>query len=65
MSRGDVLPLDLGGGGGRGYGDPRAREGIEADLADGRITPTHAAEVYGYSGPVRHLPRSSSPSRSR
>jgi N-methylhydantoinase B len=49
LAQGDVLRLNLGGGG--GYGDPRARAraGIEADLADGRITPAHASEVYWYS----------------
>jgi N-methylhydantoinase B len=38
--------------GGGGYGDPRARDGglIEADLADGWITPDHARERYGFGG---------------
>lgn len=37
--------------GGGGYGDPRARERalIEADLADGWITPEHARERYGFA----------------
>jgi len=48
LAPGDVVRLELGGGG--GYGDPRerSRELVERDLADGRITAAHAAAVYGY-----------------
>jgi len=48
LEPGDVVRLELGGGG--GYGDPRerSRELVERDLADGRITAAHAAAVYGY-----------------
>lgn len=49
LEPGDVVRLELGGGG--GYGDPRqrARELIERDLADGRVTAPHATAVYGYT----------------
>jgi N-methylhydantoinase B len=48
LERGDVVRLDVGGGG--GYGDParRARALVEQDLADGRVTPAHAAVAYGH-----------------
>ncbi|HLE43661.1 MAG TPA: hydantoinase B/oxoprolinase family protein [Methylomirabilota bacterium] len=47
LEPGDVVRLELGGGG--GYGDPRqrAREAVERDLADGRVTPAQAGAVYG------------------
>ena len=49
LERGDVVRINVGGGG--GFGDPRARprERIERDIDDGRITPNHAAERYGYA----------------
>ena len=48
LAPGDLIRLETGGGG--GYGDPRARarEEIARDVADGRITPAHAAEAYGH-----------------
>jgi N-methylhydantoinase B len=47
LQRGDVLRVDRPGGG--GYGDPRQRTParLQADLADGYVTPAAAAEVYG------------------
>lgn len=50
LEPGDLVRLELGGGG--GYGDPRhrARELIERDLADGRVTAAQATAVYGHSG---------------
>jgi N-methylhydantoinase B len=52
LERGDVVRLELGGGGGYGAPRARARERVEADLADGRITMPHAAEAYGYPVPL-------------
>jgi N-methylhydantoinase B len=47
VRRGDVVRLVTGTGG--GYGDPREREPelVTADLRDGLVTPTEAAEIYG------------------
>ncbi len=47
LSRGDLVRLVTGTGG--GYGDPREREPalVRADLRDGLITAADAAEVYG------------------
>ncbi len=57
LEPGDAVRFELGGGG--GYGDPRARarEAVERDLADGRITPAHAAEAYGYAADAATSPR--------
>ncbi len=48
LEPGDLIRLQTGGGG--GYGDPkdRPREKIARDIEDGRITPGHAAKLYGY-----------------
>lgn len=45
---GVVVSVQMGGGG--GFGEPGARDPsrIESDLADGMITPEHAAAAYGY-----------------
>jgi len=46
--RGDVLRADMAAAG--GYGEParRDRAAIARDLAEGKLTPTYAREVYGY-----------------
>ena len=46
MQAGDRFVIQTAGGG--GYGDPRARarEAIETDVAEGRVTPEAAAEAY-------------------
>lgn len=48
LSRGDVVRVLTGGGG--GYGDPaeRSRDDIEADIADRLLTPEGARRKYGY-----------------
>lgn len=48
LRRGDVLRLEVGGGG--GFGDParRPRARIEKDIVDGRVTLAGAIEGYGY-----------------
>lgn len=48
LKRGDVVSFQLSGAG--GYGDPRRRatDRIEADLADGYVTPEGARRDYGY-----------------
>ncbi len=50
LKSGDRLTIVIGGAG--GYGDPkqRARELVERDLRQGRISQTVAAEIYGYRG---------------
>lgn len=49
MRRGDILKLRLAGAGGYGPASERARARIEADLADGYVTPSGAARDYRYS----------------
>ena len=48
LHEGDLLKIVVGGGG--GYGDPRerAREAVEADLREGRISPEQAEKAFGY-----------------
>ena len=50
LRRGDVVRGSTGGGG--GYGDPakRDRAAIEADIANGDLSPEAARELYGYEG---------------
>jgi N-methylhydantoinase B len=49
VRRGDVVRLEVGGGG--GYGDPGERDpqAVEYDLANGFISPEHARTHYGYT----------------
>lgn len=47
---GDTLIVELPGGGGFGQPRARARERIEADIAEGLITPAAAKEDYGHDG---------------
>ena len=48
VAAGSTVSVQMGGGG--GFGDPRERsqDAIDADLANGVITPEHAAAAYGY-----------------
>ena len=48
VAAGSTVSVQMGGGG--GFGDPRerAQDAIDADLANGVITPEHAAAAYGY-----------------
>jgi N-methylhydantoinase B len=50
LSAGDVLVVATSGGG--GLGDPRQRapELVAADVAEGRVSPAAAAEIYGQEG---------------
>jgi N-methylhydantoinase B len=65
LEPGDVVRLELGGGG--GWGDPRqrARELVDQDLADGRVSAAQAAATYGHAperppgrvaGPITSVP---------
>jgi len=49
VKRGDVVRLEVGGGG--GYGDPGERDprAVEYDLANGFISPEHARTHYGHT----------------
>lgn len=46
---GDRLVVETGGGG--GYGDPRQRDAelVARDVAEGKLTPAAAAQIYGFS----------------
>lgn len=48
VNAGDVLKVRLSGAGGHGDARERDRERILDDLAEGKITPEHAREVYGF-----------------
>jgi N-methylhydantoinase B len=50
IESGEVITLELPGGG--GFGDPRERprEAIESDLLEGYVTQAEAARVYGRTG---------------
>jgi len=50
LSRGDTIMCRTGGGGGYGTAEKRARELIEDDLADGRVSIGMARAVYNYTG---------------
>jgi N-methylhydantoinase B len=62
LKRGDTVTCRTGGGG--GFGDPslRSREAVEADLADGAVSPEAARELYGYA-PVHAASGESASSR--
>ena len=47
VRKGDLLKVRLAGGGGYGPPEERPREAIVSDLLDGKITPEHAAAMYG------------------
>ncbi|HEX9841150.1 MAG TPA: hydantoinase B/oxoprolinase family protein [bacterium] len=51
LRRGDVVSIQLSGGG--GYGDPRERdpEAVRSDVADGFVSPQAARELYGVDVP--------------
>lgn len=53
LERGDEVEIHETGGG--GYGDPRERDRarVEADVADGLVTPEQACEVYGAAPAAR------------
>jgi len=50
LSRGDTVVCRTGGGGGYGKPEKRARHLVEADLADGMVSPEAARSVYDYEG---------------
>lgn len=50
LSRGDTVVCRTGGGGGYGKPEKRERHLVEADLADGMVSPEAARSVYGYRG---------------
>ncbi|TSJ60163.1 hydantoinase B/oxoprolinase family protein [Starkeya sp. 3C] len=45
---GDVLSVTMAAAGGYGPAEQRDRAAIEADIRQGKMTPAHAARVYGY-----------------
>jgi N-methylhydantoinase B/oxoprolinase/acetone carboxylase alpha subunit len=49
LRKGDLLVIEIGGGG--GYGDPRERDRalVSRDLENGFITESEALDVYGLS----------------
>ena len=53
LKNGDVVSFRLNGAGGYGSATKRTRAAVEADIADGYITPDFAAQVYGVSSPTK------------
>ena len=51
VNAGDILKVRLSGAGGHGSPKDRVRELIIEDLAEGKVTPQHAREVYGFDLP--------------
>jgi N-methylhydantoinase B len=53
LRRGDVVSMSTQGGGGYGPPAERAREAVERDLREGKLTPESARREYGWEGAAR------------